>query len=912
MLARIDDNHFIHLEQVTVSIEQILDRWFRAREPSSRYSNIEHWDGWYRRYNSKRQRLALPFLDELKNCCKISKIPLEIVDNRSDPKYPAPSKDEIGKDYLDGVVLEDYQVRALHACCDKEIGLVSLVTGAGKCLGKDTPVMMFDGTIKLVQDVKVGDLLLGDDSTPRRVLSLCTGREPLYRVKQKYGDDYIVNESHILSLKRTRKWSGDKSAEKIVDVSVRDYLGASKYYRHIRKGYKVPVDLGNEKVPFDPYFLGLWLGDGISSDLQISVGEKDDEIVSYLQSLCDEIDLELVKYPDEREKSDIYALRLYKGIHRPAWSLWAHENHLKKHFKRLELFNNKHIPNVFKWSSRDNRLRLLAGFIDSDGEVRHNCATIVHRPGKIIEDMIFVARSLGFRVTTSSTRKRCTTTGFVGEYVRVGISGHTDTIPTKLKRKVMASRKIKKDPLVYGIEIESIGVGTYYGFEIDGNKRFLLGDFTVTHNTEVLCGLVKMFKCPSMIIVDQIIILEQIVKRLSLRGVVKQEDVGMFCYGHLPDSDSLVMVGSIQSLSTPSKITRNSVSISKTKAIEMYRQWVKTDHTQLEHVPNVIKNISNIRDIDDPLLKLLISHCEDVEWNRLQNWYKTRKKKAAVIQKLVGKCELLLCDECDTCVTQQHAKLFKSHYSGRRKYGVTGTPYDKDKPVRNLFLKEHLGNVICEASREEVQAAGRIIPIKHYSIVVGADGNRNDCRVYDIAMREEMIENEKFHNTVCKVVSAYKDEKTLILLGTSPIEPLGRTLEGMITDSKFVFGKTSKKDRRKYIELFEKGELKCLIGSLVFKRGLDLSGGVDNLIIIGGGAKYSEYNQRIGRAIRLNEKGHARVFGFFFLNNKHLYKHSRANLKAVVEMGYPTWVIYGGKTIDGEKFINSRYRLPRL
>ena len=72
----------------------------------------------------------------------------------------------------------------------------------GKCLAKGTQVMMFDGTLKNVEDINVNDLLMGDDSTPRRVLSLARGREQMYWVRQKHGIDYRVNESHILSLKR--------------------------------------------------------------------------------------------------------------------------------------------------------------------------------------------------------------------------------------------------------------------------------------------------------------------------------------------------------------------------------------------------------------------------------------------------------------------------------------------------------------------------------------------------------------------------------------------------------------------------------------------------------------------------------------------------------------------------------------
>ena len=61
-------------------------------------------------------------------------------------------------------------------------GLLDLHTGFGKCLGKDTPVLMYDGFIKLVQNIKINDLLMGDDSAPRTVLSLARGREIMYKI----------------------------------------------------------------------------------------------------------------------------------------------------------------------------------------------------------------------------------------------------------------------------------------------------------------------------------------------------------------------------------------------------------------------------------------------------------------------------------------------------------------------------------------------------------------------------------------------------------------------------------------------------------------------------------------------------------------------------------------------------------
>ena len=64
--------------------------------------------------------------------------------------------------------------------------LLSLFCGYGKCLAKDTPVRMYNGEIKKVQDIVIGDQLMGDDSTPRKVLSLASGREQMYRVSHLF------------------------------------------------------------------------------------------------------------------------------------------------------------------------------------------------------------------------------------------------------------------------------------------------------------------------------------------------------------------------------------------------------------------------------------------------------------------------------------------------------------------------------------------------------------------------------------------------------------------------------------------------------------------------------------------------------------------------------------------------------
>ena len=47
--------------------------------------------------------------------------------------------------------------------------LISAAAGSGKCLIEDTPILMYDQTVKMIQDIIPGDIVMGDDNTPRNV-----------------------------------------------------------------------------------------------------------------------------------------------------------------------------------------------------------------------------------------------------------------------------------------------------------------------------------------------------------------------------------------------------------------------------------------------------------------------------------------------------------------------------------------------------------------------------------------------------------------------------------------------------------------------------------------------------------------------------------------------------------------------
>ena len=145
-----------------------------------------------------------------------------------------------------------------------DLVIIAARPAMGKCLGKGTKVLMYSGELKNVEDVVVGDQLMGDDSTPRTVLSLARGREEIYWVRQNKGVDYRVNKSHILSLKN------DKN--NICNIELSDYLEKSKELKDY-KGYKATLDF--EKLNFDN-FLPKVDDDNRFSEIAIEYDKIDD------------------------------------------------------------------------------------------------------------------------------------------------------------------------------------------------------------------------------------------------------------------------------------------------------------------------------------------------------------------------------------------------------------------------------------------------------------------------------------------------------------------------------------------------------------------------------------------------------------------------------------------------------------
>lgn len=521
-----------------------------------------------------------------------------------------------GLEKIGGLQLQPHQKFAGQYICNQTDFpglLVYHALGSGKCFSVDTPILMYDGSIKMVQDVKVGDIVMGDDSTPRNVLNLVRGRDTMYEVIPTKGDSYTFNSEHILSLKCTnsgisyridkrvknqkKKWSVQffnnesitinakwfetedeartffnniPEKSKICNISIKKFLKVSKDMKAKLKLYKVPIEFPYREVPFDPYTIGFWIGDGHSDGPTFTV--QDSEVVTYLKNML------FSKYKNLHLTSTAgYKYRICK--------VKGRKNPFLETLRDLKLVDNKHIPDIYKINSRQVRLELLAGLLDSDGHFDNGCYEFSQKNEATMDGVIYLARSLGFSAYKAVKKTSWNATKYqkakpvsnnsnlqydtahsvtyikkefdeeplelaemmakfniteddinneisaaeelefegseefeesekepelmgklskeemdvvrknteklyekipekrYGSTFRITISGDVNEIPCKIQRKKASPRLQIKDVLVNSLTVVEKPVDDYYGFTIDSNNLFVLGDFTVTHNS---------------------------------------------------------------------------------------------------------------------------------------------------------------------------------------------------------------------------------------------------------------------------------------------------------------------------------------------------------------------------------------------------------------------------------------------
>ena len=336
------------------------------------------------------------------------------------------------------------------------------------CLHESVKIRMFDGSLKYSKDIKVGDLLMGPDSTSRKVKNLVRGKAIMYDVHTNYNKTFRCTDTHLHQIRDIRDGN-------ILTLDTNEYLDSTKtnqkyHYEAIRSE---AIEYPKKDLKLHPYFIGAWLGDGFKREKLICINEQSDKeikdwLIDYVNSE------ERFSYTETSHIGGLGTLpitrfrlidktMLYKG------------NYWSKTF-----LNNKHVPQEYMLSSIEQRLELLAGFIDTDGSYERGRYSICNVDLKLLEQTRELAQSLGFKAKIHKPGR----TGITNSLkYNLRITGNISIIPCKIKRKKAedtAKQGSKRNSIQ--IDLTSGKVEDFYGFEIDKDNLFLLEDYLITHN----------------------------------------------------------------------------------------------------------------------------------------------------------------------------------------------------------------------------------------------------------------------------------------------------------------------------------------------------------------------------------------------------------------------------------------------
>ena len=393
-------------------------------------------------------------------------------------------------------------------------------TGFGKCHSPNTFVLMADGTQRKIKDVCVGDLLMGDDSTPRKVLDTVSGQDQMYRIDPVKGDSWVCNSQHELVLvANAEKFSvaGVKAKKnQVFEIPLKEYFKLTKTAKHCLKQFRVAVthfETEKKELLLPAYSLGVWLGDGHKrADKGMTLSLNDYNKAEVGQRVAEEVlPLGLVSHCSlvREHRGKGVRQRTKKGY------LWTEK--IAKIYGKHPSTHELWIPHEYKTASIEVRLALIAGLLDADGDFKKQFSfSTVSK--QLAEDMVFLCRSVGLAAYNKARTTKCE--GKIFNSFRVNISGDLDRIPTL--RFDQKERRQIKSVLRTGFTVTALGLGDYCGVMVDGNHRYLLADFTVTHNSVCIAKMARHYVEQGKsfhIWVHRNLLVKQLVKTLEYEGI---------------------------------------------------------------------------------------------------------------------------------------------------------------------------------------------------------------------------------------------------------------------------------------------------------------------------------------------------------------------------------------------------------
>ena len=407
--------------------------------------------------------------------------------------------------------LRPYQVEAKQAVLnewDKGQRKTLLVLPTG-CHALGEKLLMADGTVRSVENINIGDKLLGADGNPRTVLYKHMGNDLLYRIKPEKGEPFIVTGDHKLTLVSIK--NSFRKTEEISDITVSKWLSWTEdrraKYMLIRSGSIAEFPLANKEIlRIYPYFMGIFLSDKRFESLK--QGSRNIYLYNQIE---------------------------YYGL--------ANSTNI-----------SKYIPHQYKTAPLSQRLEVIAGLLDQDGYLGDDCYYFETKSRSMAEDFEFMCRSVGLSANVIGCYKG------LEHFFKVQIFGDCSIIPCRTLRYKTSFFNCEKSAQRSHFIAYPAYKGDYIGFTVDGDNRYLMHDFTITHN----CGKTVVFSSITEHQVNKghrVLIMAHRGELLTQAADKLKAATGLDSVLEKAESSSLgsifpVTVGSVQSLAQEKRLAR--------------------------------------------------------------------------------------------------------------------------------------------------------------------------------------------------------------------------------------------------------------------------------------------------------------------------------------------------------------------
>jgi len=351
---------------------------------------------------------------------------------------------------------------------------------------------------KRIGDIIVGDYVIGSDGNKIKVIGVYPqGVKKLYRVSFNDKSSILVGEEHLWCVynrdnrRNTHKYI-TLTTNQLIDKNLILINNSKKYDYKFKTYYKEsnnnnkwripivkPIQFKNKgKLPIDPYLLGIILGDGC-------IGEKDITITLHKNDYEELIG----EFPHNKKK-------IYKNITNSSFN-YLLPSIIKLGLKHKRSYE-KFVPDIYKYSSIEDRIKLLRGLMDTDGTVskgfrknrikKTNIAQYCSVSKQLIDDVVEIVNSLGGIARISKKQGKYKKDGKViicKMAYNVSIKLPNDINPFKLKRKADIYKpptKYKVSRYITSIEFEKYGEAVC--IKVDAPDHLYVTEHAIiTHNT---------------------------------------------------------------------------------------------------------------------------------------------------------------------------------------------------------------------------------------------------------------------------------------------------------------------------------------------------------------------------------------------------------------------------------------------